>query len=128
MNDQLLLGWVIAASIGLQLWVMFAVGNARRKTGVKAPATTGHVDFERAFRTQMNTVEQALMFYPALWLCSSYFSIRWAWTLGALWVLGRVVYALGYLAAADKRGVGFMVGFLAQSLLLALGVWGLLTG
>jgi hypothetical protein len=37
------------------------VGLARGKTRIDAPAVTGHPTLERAYRVQMNTVEQAIM-------------------------------------------------------------------
>ncbi|CAA9892398.1 MAPEG family protein [Candidatus Methylobacter favarea] len=42
------------------------VGRARRQHRVKAPATSGHELFERAFRVHMNTLEQLVGFLPAL--------------------------------------------------------------
>jgi glutathione S-transferase len=45
-------------------------GRAREKYGIKAPSVTGHENFERAYRVQMNTVEQMVFFLPALWLCA----------------------------------------------------------
>ncbi|NDB25983.1 MAG: hypothetical protein EB021_11190, partial [Gammaproteobacteria bacterium] len=41
-----------------------AVGRARYRFGVKAPATSGNVDFERYYRAQMNTLEQLIIFIP----------------------------------------------------------------
>ena len=49
-----------------------AVGFARGKYGIKAPATSGHPAFERAFRVQMNTLEATMMFLPLLWLAAHY--------------------------------------------------------
>ena len=43
-------------------------GRARVRYGIKAPAVTGHEMFERAFRVQMNTLENAVLMLPALWL------------------------------------------------------------
>ncbi len=42
------------------------VGNARNKYGVEAPATTGHPQFERLHRVQINTLEQLIVFIPAI--------------------------------------------------------------
>jgi len=42
------------------------VGIARGKTRINAPAVTGHPTLERAYRVQLNTVEQAIMFFPLL--------------------------------------------------------------
>ena len=50
----------------------YQVGAARAKFGVKAPAATGHPDFERVFRVQMNTLEWMPIFLPALWLFAAY--------------------------------------------------------
>ena len=61
------------------------VGRARGKYGVRAPATTGHPAFERAFRVQMNTVESAVIFLPMLWLFAAFVSGVWAAALGAVW-------------------------------------------
>ena len=49
-------------------WFGIEVGNMRAKHQCKAPAITGAPEFERMFRVQQNTMEQLLMFLPALWL------------------------------------------------------------
>ena len=36
---------------------------------------TGHPEFERAVRVQMNTIEQFVIFLPLLWLATIYFRI-----------------------------------------------------
>ena len=63
--------------------VAWGVGRARDKYNVKAPATTGDPAFERAFRVQMNTLENTVMFLPALWLFAAFVSEVWAAALGA---------------------------------------------
>jgi glutathione S-transferase len=85
------------------------VAKARGKYGVKVPATTGNVDFERVFRTQMNTLEWMPIFLPLLWLCAVYLSDWAAALIGLVWIAGRLMYIAGYAAAADKRHTGFMV-------------------
>ena len=42
------------------------VGAARSKSGIKAPAIAGDEHFERAYRVQMNTLEQLVLTLPAL--------------------------------------------------------------
>jgi len=37
------------------------VGRARVRYGIKAPAVTGHEMFERAYRIQMKTLENAVL-------------------------------------------------------------------
>ena len=93
------------------------VAKARRKTGVKAPAMTGHPEFERAYRVQMNTVEWMPIMLPALWLFALYVSDVWAALVGVVWIIGRVMYLVGYSRAADKRGLGFSVQALATAVL-----------
>ena len=105
---------------------MYLVGRARGRHQVKAPATTGHPDFERAFRAHQNTIEQAVMFLPALWLGTIYGDARIAAWLGFAWLLGRVWYLFGYMSPGGKRGAGFMVAIIANFGLLLLAAWGLL--
>ena len=93
------------------------VAQARRATGVKAPATLGHPDFERAYRIQMNTLEWMPIMLPALWLFALYVSDIWAAAIGAVWIAGRIMYMLGYSHAANKRGRGFIVQALATVVL-----------
>jgi glutathione S-transferase len=114
---------ITALTVALMFAAMMAVGRARTKFGIKAPATTGHPDFERAFRVQMNTLEQVAMFLPALWLASVYSNERIATALGAAWLVGRVWYHFGYLKAAGKRGAGFMIGAIALAGLWGIGSW-----
>ena len=93
------------------------VAKARRATGLKAPATTGHPDFERAYRVQLNTVEWMPIMLPALWLFALYVSDVWAAALGLVWIGGRILYMAGYSKAADKRGPGFGIQALATVVL-----------
>lgn len=103
---------------------VFMVGRARGKFGIKAPATTGHEGFERAFRVQMNTQEAALMFLPALWVAASLGNPAISAWIGAAWLVGRVWYAWAY-ARGGNRGPGFVIGMLALLALLVQGGWGI---
>jgi uncharacterized membrane protein YecN with MAPEG domain len=102
----------------LYIGLSFYVGRMRVRHGVKAPATTGHPEFERAFRVQQNTLEQIVYFLPALWLFALTVSADWAAALGAFWLVGRVIYARGYLAEPTTRGLGFLIGMAASSIML----------
>ncbi|MEO8466086.1 MAG: MAPEG family protein [Gammaproteobacteria bacterium] len=82
------------------------VGRARAKYGIKAPAMTGHPDFERVNRVHMNTLESLIVFIPAILMFAHYIDARWAAGLGLLFVIGRALYAVGYIKAAEKRGLG----------------------
>jgi glutathione S-transferase len=102
------------------------VGRARGRHGIQAPATTGHPDFERAFRAHMNTLEQVSLFLPALWLAAIYGGneplVGW---LGYAWLVGRVWYVIGYVGAAGRRGPGFLIGMLAYAFLLVMALKGI---
>jgi uncharacterized membrane protein YecN with MAPEG domain len=101
------------------------VGQARKKYGIKAPATSGNLDFERVLRVQNNTVEQLIFFLPLLWLFSFYVNSLWAAGIGAIWLIGRIVYAWGYYQAAEKRFPGFAISSLSSLALLAGSLFGI---
>lgn len=103
------------------------VGTARGKSGIKAPAVTGDADFERAYRVQMNTLEQLVLTLPALWLSGLYFSPMVAALLGLAFFLGRVLYRAGYVKDPQKRGAGFGIGFLASIGLILTALWGVIS-
>ena len=106
---------------------MFFVGRARGKYQIHAPAITGHPDFERAFRAHQNTLEQTIMFLPLLWLATIYSNEQYAAYLGYAWLMGRLWYVFGYIADAKKRGIGFMIGAIAQIILLIMSLWGIIS-
>jgi glutathione S-transferase len=95
------------------------VSKARIAFGIKVPATSGHPDFERVFRAQMNTLEWMPIFLPSLWLFAIYIGDLYAALLGLVWIAGRVLYLTGYSRAAAKRGPGFAIQALAGVLLWA---------
>ena len=100
------------------------VGRARGKYGIKAPATSGHPLFERAFRVHQNTQEQLIIFLPALWVFGELVSPTIGAAIGLVFVIGRAVYAQGYMADPDKRGTGFLIGALANFALILGGLYG----
>ena len=106
--------------LALMLMVATAmnVGRARGLYGIKAPATSGHEMFDRAFRVQMNTLEAAVVMLPALWLYAGFIDDRGAGLMGAIWLAARVWYALAYLNEPARRGAAFGLSFLAF-----LGLW-----
>jgi uncharacterized MAPEG superfamily protein len=116
---------VVLLTVLLQLGTVHAVSRARGRYGIKAPATSGHPLFERAFRVQMNTLENTLMFLPALWLAARYGFGLWAGIAGLVWLAGRTWYALAYLADPARRGGGFMLGMTGLAALLIMAGVGL---
>jgi glutathione S-transferase len=100
------------------------VGRARGQYGVEAPATTGHPVFERHFRVHQNTLEQLIVFVPALWLFAYYVSNRLAALLGLVFIVGRALYASGYVADPKQRSTGFGLSMVSSALLLLGGLLG----
>jgi glutathione S-transferase len=110
----------------LEYSVMAAmVGRARGQYGIKAPATTGNPDFERVNRVHINTLENLIVFVPAVWIFGLYVSELWATVLGAVFVVARAIYAVGYLRAAEKRGPGAGITGLVNLVLIFGGLFGL---
>lgn len=118
-----LIALITLLAVLLMSGCMFAVGRARARHGIQAPATTGHPDFERVYRAQMNTLEASVMFLPALWVAGGYGDAAWAAGFGAVWLVGRVWYAVAYAKAAKRRGPGFFIALLALAALLVQGGW-----
>jgi len=102
------------------------VGQARGQHGVAAPATTGHPVFERHFRVHQNTLEQLIVFIPALWLFAYYVGNRMAALLGLVFIAGRALYATAYVAEPKQRSTGFALSMVSSSLLLLGGLLGAL--
>src|ERR1700685_866518 len=94
------------------LYFGFAVGKARDKYGVKAPATAGNEMFERYFRVQMNTLEQLIVFLPSIFLFAQYVEPRVAAILGFLFLAGRAWYFAQYVRDPAKRSAAFALSFL----------------
>lgn len=88
------------------------------KYKVQPPAMTGDPNFERVVRVQQNTLEQLILFLPALWLFSSFVSPVWGAGIGAVWIVGRILFAWGYYQAAEKRTLGFGISTLGTLSLL----------
>lgn len=104
------------------------VGQARARYGVEAPATTGHPIFERHFRVHQNTLEQMVIFLPSLWVFAVYVNATVGALLGVIFIVARVVYALGYVADPKKREAGAIMTAGTTAVLLIGGLIGALVG
>jgi len=102
------------------------VGYARGKYGVKAPATTGNEMFERHFRVHYNTLENLIVVIPSLWLFADYVSERWAAIAGAVFILARIVYAIGYVRDPKKREYGSLLSTVAVLVLVFGALYGVI--
>jgi len=109
------------------LTYMMLCGKARAASGIKAPAVTGDENFERAYRVQMNTLEQLMICLPALWISASYFMPMLAAALGLAFFIGRLLYRIAYMKDPGTRTTGMIIGFLANVGLLLTALWGVVT-
>ena len=121
---------LLTAAVSL-LSILIAIGTAilvartRTVTGILPPAMTGHPRVERALRVQGNTVEGFIVFLPALWLAALYFQ-GWAPPIiGLVWCLGRIAYAVGYMADASRRHLGFAICIFSVFILVILAAIGI---
>jgi len=114
----------IVTILALGQFILFSiqVGAMRGKHGVKAPAMSGHPDFERMFRIQQNTMEQLVAFIPALWIFAYIVNPLWGAGIGLVYIVGRFIYRASYLKDPASRSMGFTISFVPTAVLL---VWSL---
>lgn len=112
----------VVAMLALIQFLFFGalVGKARAQYGVKAPAVSGDEQFERVYRVQMNTLELLVPFLPALYVATRYWPAWVVAAIGAVYLVGRVIYWRAYVAAPATRGLGFALS-IAPIFVLVLG-------
>jgi glutathione S-transferase len=109
---------VIALALLEYLVLGAMVGRARVKYKVEAPATTGDPTFERYFRVHQNSLEALIVFIPAVWMFAHFLSDSVAIALGLIFIVGRIIYAVGYVRAPEKRGAGAGITLLVNATLV----------
>eukprot|EP01101_Sappina_pedata_P010685 TRINITY_DN67_c0_g1_i1.p1 TRINITY_DN67_c0_g1~~TRINITY_DN67_c0_g1_i1.p1 ORF type:complete len:151 (-),score=42.65 TRINITY_DN67_c0_g1_i1:109-561(-) len=110
---------ITGAALTLHYIQSFDVILARKRLNVPTPATTGALgEFDRYFRSHANMSESLVSFIPSLFAFSLFVSEKWAGILGSTWVVGRIIYHLGYRSNSDGRRVGYMISSLAGNALL----------
>jgi glutathione S-transferase len=132
-SKPVMLTAIVTILIGLFcIYLILRVGGLRGKHNIIAPSVVGHPEFERGYRVQLNTLESMPILLPALWLATAYMeAITWLpllWlpaALGVVWILGRIMYAQGYIADPSKRSTGFLISAIAQILLIILAIIGI---
>ena len=117
-----LVGLVILLSIVEYQFFSLKVGMARGKYDIKAPATTGHEVFDRYYRVHMNTMEQLIVFIPAILVFAYFGNPTYAAGLGAFFLVGRIIYFVSYVKDPTKRGLGFIVGWIPMVLMVLAGL------
>jgi glutathione S-transferase len=116
---------ILLLAVAFTALAMVRSAAARAKHKIMAPATTGHPEFERAFRVHLNTVESMVLFVPLLWAASTLYNPMFAFWAGVVWLVGRVLYMFGYMAEPEKRGPGAIITLLSLAALFVLAVLGL---
>jgi uncharacterized membrane protein YecN with MAPEG domain len=96
----------------------YAVGSARGRTGIKAPAVSGDEVFERYFRVHQNTLEQMVVFVPAIYATTMFVGELYAVAGGVAFMIGRAVYFRAYTKDPEKRGPGALITMLANTLMV----------
>ena len=91
-----------------------AVARARGRHDVNAPAVAGDEHFERFFRAHQNTLEQLVVFIPAMYAAGYYVHELYAAALGVLFLVGRAVYFRRYIADPGGRGPGMLMTMFAN--------------
>ena len=110
---------IVTVLILLQFtWFGIQVGSMRAKHDVKAPAMSGAPEFERMFRIHYNTMEQLVVFLPALWLYANMVNPLWAAGFGVVFLIGRFIYRAAYLKDPASRSTGMTLTFLPGAVML----------
>jgi glutathione S-transferase len=109
---------IILLSLAQYLVFTVRVGAARSKYGVEAPHTSGNENWERLFRVQQNTLEQLVVFVPAMVMFGMYVSALWVLVPGVLYLVGRQLYSWEYLKDPKSRGPGMALTLLANAALI----------
>jgi|ERR1017187_3519666 glutathione S-transferase len=112
----------VVLTFALGIWA----GYQRVRYKIAAPATTGDPQFERAFRTHANTIENLVLFLPLLWIAAVFYGGQIPFWIGLVWIVSRILFAVGYAQTnAQLREPGAVLGFASLFGLLALSVIGL---
>ncbi len=99
-------------------WMAARVALAHKRTGILAPTMTGDPGLERTIRAHVNTLEWMPIFLPSLWLFAVYWDADIAAILGVVWIVGRIVYFLGYVRSPSGRSPGFFIQAVAAFALM----------
>jgi uncharacterized membrane protein YecN with MAPEG domain len=115
---------VVMLALVEYLYFGVAVGRARARHGVVAPAVSGDESFERFHRAHQNTLELLVVFVPAMY-AAGYFANQWfAVVVGVVFVLARAHYFRSYIADPTRRGIGMLASMLACLALIAASLVG----
>ena len=100
------------------LYFGIEVGRARQRLRIEAPAVSGNDEFDRYFRAHQNSLEQLIVFLPAV-LVGAYlgYSITGV-VCGVFYLVGRAIYFRSYVKDPKKRTLGFVLSFFSTVILI----------
>ena len=100
------------------LYFGIEVGRARQRLGIEAPSVSGNDEFDRYFRAHQNSLEQLVVFLPAV-LVTAYlgYSITCV-VCGVFYLVGRSIYFRSYVKEPKKRTLGFVLSFFSTIILI----------
>ncbi|TCT26055.1 MAPEG family protein [Thermomonas haemolytica] len=118
----------LVALLAIAQFIFFGVqvAQARGRYGVKAPAVVGHELFERAYRVQMNTLELLVALLPLLYIAARYWPDAYVAVVGAVYLVGRLLYWRSYTRAPASRTLGFVISMTPIMVLLLASLGALL--
>lgn len=96
---------IVIIMIALTQYMLFGLraGVTRPKYNVHPPKTTGNETWERIYRVHQNTMEQLVVFIPAMLTFTHYVSQIWAVVLGVLFIIFRQYYSYMYVKNPPDR-------------------------
>lgn len=109
MGDYVYPGILSSVALLVYYFTLFKSGMARGRFKIAAPSHDGPEEYVRHVRAHQNTVEHLAMFLPGLWLFAVAVDPIWAAAIGTIWPVGRLMYALGYYKAPEKRSIGLYI-------------------
>lgn len=74
------------------------VSKSRFQNKISPPITVGNLNFERAYRTHLNFLENMVIFVPLVWIGSilGYNNIFYVLSC-VFWLIGRIVFSFAYI-------------------------------
>ena len=109
--------FVIVLTLLEYFFFVAMVGAARDKYWINASATTGDPNFESIFRIQQNSLEQLVIFIPAIYLFGLYVHATTTAVIGLLFLI-RAIYYKAYITDTATRTIGMVCGFVSYTILL----------
>jgi glutathione S-transferase len=116
---------VVGTTYFLNIWQMLNIKALRKKYNIQFPAMTSdkHPKFNCAQRVHQNTLENMSFFLTNLIVAGLRMPV-WAGALGAFWIVGRVIYSIGYYSGEpSKRTPGAIINFISMFLLIFLSIY-----